>query len=256
MALIIEKDFSEVEVAECAVLYESIVKTHDKCAGSGMVKEGEGVADCDCEAIFKYVRSLIYSRLPRRFWGVPFASASKLFDQDKEQAKFDSLVTLFNRSCILMGLPGSGKTSALTLVGKAALWAGVNVLYLTADDLLGFVRKDSEHKIYLDRLAGSDIVLFDNLTRYNKSEWANGQIELNLRKIHDGGASLVIASAMTLDELRDSLSENLAVFLEKFDNRIIVNYTGKGDIKLNQYFEKPIIDEARKHYKESLSLSS
>lgn len=257
MALIVEKDFSEMEITECKLLYDSLVKSHEICNGTGLSHIGNGIADCDCEAVFKYLKSMIYSRLPRRFWAVDYDSRKDLFEDAKD---ISSIEKMFNEgkikdSFFVMGDAGRGKTAAMVLIGKIAIWNKLNVFYLTSEDLLDFIRKDSENKIYLDRLSGADIILFDNLTGYHKSEWATGQIEFNLRKFHDNGANIIISSPTVIEDLIDVLSMSLVNFLSRINKIIVVDYKGKGELRLNQFLEKPILLEARKYFRESLEVS-
>lgn len=250
MALIVEQHYSDVEIAECSRLYNVIVRGHDDCAGTGMRVVDSGVIDCECEAVYKYIKQLIYSRLPRRFWGVD--SWVHTVDVSEHSMFSKWLMPDVRGSCVLSG---TGKTSLMTLIGKAGIWQGQRVFYLTSENLLEYRRKDSENKIFLDRLAGADIVLLDNLTQYHKSEWATGQIEYCLRNLHDDGTHIIIASSHSLSELDRLTSQGLASFIEKLELELVIEYTGKGDLEVGSYLSHPILDEAAEHFQSRLFIA-
>lgn len=258
MTLIMERDFSDAEITECKMLRNTIVSSHEFCDGVGMVlhESEEGVEDCDCEAVYKYVKSLVYARLPKRYWTVAYNSKKYLLDTDADLKLFDKMLkeNLIGCSSVIFGEPGTGKTALLSLIGKIAIWLKKLVFYLTAEDLLDYVRKDIEHKVFVDRMAGADIILLDDVTKFNKSEWAIGQIEYNLRKFYDNGANLIVTSTLPIEAIEETYSKGLASIMRRLDKVLMVEWTGKGSVNHVDYMADPILAEARAYFKSTFIL--
>lgn len=252
--MITEKDFSDNELSEISKLYEQIVKQHDLCGGSGLsLVSGKEVSDCQCEAVFKYMKELIFSNLPKGYYGAQTEDLSNYFDNAKELKKFKD--ALFCDSGILVGLPGEGKTALLATIGKLAILERRFVVYITPENLLRIVRNED---ILVDRIYASEIVLFDSLEKYHRSAWADGQLEFILRNLSDKGKVIYITVSDSIKELEGSISSGLLDFIKcQIHNKFLIGYKKKkSSLKTDNYFEKGFVKEATENFTEVLEMVS
>lgn len=240
MAIIIEKDYSETEIADCRVLYDTLVRAHENCAGAGMIVSKGAVRDCDCELVYRFVRELIYARVPRRFWGIPWDDVALLrecLDTSQDMEVWEKLrADGYTESCMIYGLSGSGKTALLSRLAHEYIathrHTGI-VCYITADEIIEFSRKD-ELKIYLDRMSGANVVLIDELTKCSRTDWALMQLDGWLRKLYDNGAVLYITCSDDLDSIAKTCGVHLSSFVRKISQSVVVNYHGKSAFSVLQ----------------------
>lgn len=187
------KEYTKSEIVVIADLYQKIVKVHKDCDGDGaMLNDDDLAVDCDCVVAHRFIRELIFSRLPRRFWEVPLdIPFNKLLDDN---------LSLLGSGGAIHGMPSSGKTRFLTYLGKYFLTTNKSVVYFKMSDLENFVKNenDSDSIIYLERLYGSEIVLLDEVENfeYGKDFWVSKKIERVLDKVHDAGNSIYFTSSL------------------------------------------------------------
>ena len=256
MEFIIEKFFSESEVTECRHLYNKLVQTHELCQGSGMLLEGDQIRDCECEAVFKYVKQLIYSQIPRRYWFANFKKIDALLVTNEERKLIKDMIKKqkVSQSMLICGKSVSGKTSLLSIIGKIGIWFNQIVVYTTVEDFLDMLRKDSpEHKLYLDRIMGAQILLIDNTTLFKSTEWAQNQLEHYLKKFYDNGMQLIFALDKPSDQLESIFSDGLFQFINKIATVLVASYEGRQDLEIQDYMSSPLMDEAKKYFSAILS---
>jgi hypothetical protein len=245
--LISEKEYIDSEISEIAELHTQLVLDHKLCEGTGMSLEGNGVTDCVCVLIFKYLKELIYSNIPGGYWGISADSMLFYFDKVTEMKKFHNIQ--FKESCSIGSLQGDGKTAFLSMLGKQAIQKKHSVFFTTPEKILRIIRDED---ILVERLQGSEIILVDNIERYNRSKWADGQIEYFLRNLKDKGKILYLS----LSDIEIGLPDGLLSFLKnQIYNNFVISFKGKKkDLKVLDYFDKKFVAEIGPRFKEILEI--
>ncbi len=244
--MINERDYIDSEILEIGELHAELVERHKLCEGTGMSLEEKGVSDCVCELVFKYLKELIYSNIPRGYWGISVKDFSDYFGKGNEAREFKSVQ--FTESISVMGFQGAGKTAFLSLLGKLAIQEGKSVFYITPENLLKIIR---DEEILVERLKGSEIVLMDSVNRYNRSKWADGQVEYFLRSLNDAGKIICLTESEKGDQ-----SEGIVSFLQShIRNNFIISFNGKKKgLKITDYFNKELVVEAEIGFEEVLEI--
>lgn len=243
--MIIEKDFKDSEIFDIGVLHTELVKGHKDCAGSGLAfVDDNKVVDCECESVFNYLKELIYANIPKGFWGVPVNSAYDYgFFLDNNQ--------LPESSYHIVGVPGGGKTALMSLLGKLAIFKGKSVFYITAENILRLSRSDDS---LVDRMCGASIILIDALDKYNRSNWADGQIEYVLRNLADKGKIIYVATSALDEELKSEVGKGIYEFLGiHLSLQVGIEYTKKlKSLRVVDYFDKSFVKEAVENFQNVL----
>ncbi len=246
--MIIEKDFSDNEILEIHDLYKQIVEAHDHCDGTGLSYMENCVFDCMCESIFKYCKELLYSNIPRGYWEVNVKDLSSCLNKE-DYTEFQNI--MFTESAIFGGVPGSGKTAFLSVIGKLGIFEKKSICYITSENLIKILKKDN---ILVDRIYGAEIILFDGLEKYIRTTWADGQVEYLLRNLKDSGKILYITTSSSKDELLTSVSSGIYEFIDcQILNKFGIGYKkDKKSLRVSNYFEKGFAKEAVDHFREVL----
>ena len=58
--------YTQEEFKSLRLLREELIQKHKKCKGFGYTKNG----DCSCLKIFRYIKRLIFSNIPREYWAL------------------------------------------------------------------------------------------------------------------------------------------------------------------------------------------
>jgi hypothetical protein len=232
---IIERDYTQDEISSCGLLYNKIVRQHKACNGTGLVLDEDQVSLCDCENIYKYVQTLMYSNIPKGHWGV--ASNLNIYENKKHYKLVVDSLPDSN-----WGITGLGKTTALVSLAKLAISKGYNVFYLKAETLLKYIRNDeTAGSVYLERTYGADLILIDDLDKYTKSDWASNQLNLFISARVDAGQGIIISLSDVSDANKIKLTSS-----DKLLGWLRVNFNAKlfKKIKQSDYFQAPFLDEA------------
>ena len=195
--ILIEREFTGPELLVCTRLFEQIVKQHNDCDGKGIVLKGDQFDDCDCRRIYDFVKTLVWSRVPRLHWQTkPDENVySILFDGQPLCVTGDSL---------------QGKTRILSGIAIRAITKGSTVCYATANEIVTWKSiDDRDFEVWMDRILGSEVVLIDDLDRLEKNtSWSYDIIDLVLKKIIDSGKALMV-SVTDADQVRSDRIKNL-----------------------------------------------
>lgn len=241
-AAMVLNDYTSEEVVETELFRKVLIDSHKECGGSG-VRVGEGGAEhCKCYLAFRYVRELLFARIPKAMWGVPATFKQTVFDINGEKVSAGKLFTLDNS--VIFGDSVSGKTSLLVQIGKQHLLNGERVVYVTANELVNFLRASEDNAAFLSRMFGADVVLVDDLSKFNRTPWALNELELAIKRMADRGVLLHMALDEDPSALPKVFSKGLANRIQNFNWLVMSELEKVKDMKLKDYLGKNFVDEA------------
>lgn len=195
-----EPSFTESEITRLAGLYQQVVSQHEACHGVGVRVIGAGAAiECECNAVYRYFRRLVFARLPGNHWAADRLVSPELAPQ------------------LVVGTLQAGKTTRLVAAGIGAIWAGRRVHYVTAAEMIRF-KIESERlpdsALLQERMLAADVLLIDNLTAAPQTEWSATYLEGVVREQLDRGAFCIVGTeSVEKSSFWSSRIERLAVML-------------------------------------------
>lgn len=195
-----EPSFTESEITRLAGLHQQVVNQHDTCSGVGIRVNGDGAAvECECNAVYRYFRRLVFARLPGNHWAADRCVSPELGSQ------------------LVVGPLQAGKTTWMVGAGIGAIWAGHRVHYVTAAEMIRFkieAEKSPDAALLQERMLAADVLLIDNLTAAPQTEWSATYLEGVVREQLDRGAFCMVgAESVDKTSFWASRIERLAVIL-------------------------------------------
>jgi len=207
------------EIAErISRVKEELVLKHSRCGGTGYISSSDSsnvVYRCGCMIVFRYLKELIKSGIPQDYWNL------KLDDLEIE----DKLIkTIFKKyidnldraksrgiGFLLYGSNGTGKSSLMIEVGKAAIIKGHAVRYFTLSSYIdSLFRRDTERVEYYEQ---GDFLLIDELDK--KGGAVSKPIDEFLRRMFNLNKSLLLGTNWEETELASSLGESARSLLKR-----------------------------------------
>lgn len=237
-----EQEFTSEENDKCVNFYSEIVRQHKNCNGSGIrLGIGYEAVFCNCELVYKYVRSLLYARIPAAYWGLAIATLDSIFIEPVKSF----INELSSVSGFLKSAPNMGKTAGLSLLGKKAILEGCSVTYCKAIEFIDLQKKNDSYTIHessdilFGRLQSSELVLIDDIDRLDRL--TNSDILIRyIRERLDNGLGVFLSTTKQEDEL----STNIKEIITKLEFVIGVKFNTSLFKKLKHFNQEPMIGEA------------
>ncbi len=196
---------------------EEIVKKCDHCSGTGYKVDPTSGEDraCKCMVVFKYIKQLVVSRIPREYWNLTLEEL-RIGDVYKRLINlyiehFDSAIAK-GLGFLFMGPNGSGKTSLMAEIGKESLIRGSSVVYFTAEKYLSITQTQKDSSLLIDQISQSTFLLLDELDKaYFKegSVYGPKKLEDLFRQSFSSGKVIISATNMDEESLLDLFGDSL-----------------------------------------------
>lgn len=199
-----------------------MVGTCPDCVGEGYIPiEGEPgkVSRCDCMIVFKYVIELVNAGIPQDYWSLTIDALHvddghkamvKLFLENLQQAKDKGMGLVF------LGPNGTGKTSMMCEIGKAALAARYKVRYFTLSQYVTTFQKDN--LLLREYLESGDVLLIDELDKkYIKtgSEFVAKTVDDAFRSFLNNGKIIILCTNWDAESIGEVLGESTLSLLRR-----------------------------------------
>lgn len=235
--IIREKEYTSDEIELCSELYQEIVKRHKICNGLGINKKGDDIIDCECEYVYKYVKELVFARVPKGFWALSLVDVIS-----NELESF--IMTKVNCNSLISGVSNSGKTTLLCYLAKYFIQYYDRVVCLTGSSILDMLR--DKDRTLIDRVYSSKYVFIDDVDKFDKYGKNIDQVEIFLRKLYDKGIICIIVVADNVN-LRQNMGDAFHSSVSKFNSHAFALLDEISDVKsfkVLDYMNKDFIDES------------
>ena len=194
-------DIKEIEKLE-KIKNEIVSKCKVKCSGFGYEPGG-----CECFQLFKYIKELYYSKIPKDYWLLELNSLDVKNIYKRFAKKY--IINLDNvvengLGMILCGVKrGIGKTSILSIIGKKAIIKGFKVFYVIAQNIID--DRFTEEQDILDRIKECDLLLVDELDKVVMKTESNipKLLENLLRDLLPNKKPIILATNFTEEEVEE-----------------------------------------------------
>jgi DNA replication protein DnaC len=193
-----------------------------ECDGSGFVLDEHDMAHpCACRErrMSRAISLRMGSGIPKRFRGVSF-DRKPISDLDPDLLRHvraflrrldENLES--GRGLWFYGEVGTGKTSLIMLVSKAAIEAGHSVAIYSVPRLLAEIKEtydrdsgDSYMQLFR-RLCAVDLLHLDDLGAERPTEWVLEQLYSIVNERWQNQRSILVTTNLGLDELREQLGK-------------------------------------------------
>jgi len=163
---------------------------------------------CDCMVLFRYIKELIKANIPEGYWKLTLADlkvdvlAKRLataFVQNIDTAKRKGLGIVF------WGQNGTGKTSLMCEIGKAAIIHHYDVRYFTLSSYISalYAKEDAE----VESMEYGDFLLIDELDKFGGKSVKS--IDEFFRRMSNVGKSLILSTNWDKEELKAGFGESV-----------------------------------------------
>jgi DNA replication protein DnaC len=216
--------FTDNEEITLKKIKERTLKICKKCGGSGWQKDDnteDGIKECECRQVFRYLKELVYARIPREYWGLDIGTieVDKIvkLEVTRYLKNFSNAVEAGLGFCFL-GLNGVGKTTLLAEIGKVAVLKGLSTLYIVAQEYINYKYVSDSNSI--SRIEeGTDVLLLDELEKpYQKkeSDYVQVMTENLLRVLLPKNKVVCICTNWSKDELKKYFGDSVySIMLRK-----------------------------------------
>ncbi len=215
-------NYSTEDMTKLLAIKAKIVDSCTLCSGDGYLIEEKTGDDtpCTCMLIFKYIKELFISAIPRDYWTL---------ELDKLQIKdvykkvlhtyLDNFETALEKGLgfLFLGPNGSGKTALLAEIGKEAVIDGKVAFYLTTEKYLKAMRGEPDGELQ-SRLSNSNVVLLDEIDKaYFKegSSFGPKMVEGLVRDCFTNNTILCIATNMDEEGLTEVFGDSMLSMLHR-----------------------------------------
>lgn len=114
------------------------------------------------------------------------------------------------RGLFLYGIPGTGKTHLAAAIGNS-LKLSDYTRFVTAPELLLQIKKGfGKDEEYLDRLAGTQLLILDDLGSEKPTEWVQETLFVLIDRRYTQYRPTIVTSNFSLDEIKDRLGYRIA----------------------------------------------
>lgn len=244
-------------------LKQQIVNSHKPCEGSGYVVVGGVDRSCICMHVFRYVKELVYARIPVAYWTLDWREfeigASYVSSLQKYFEHFDNAVKQA-LGFLYLGRNGVGKTAMMCEIGKHAIINGHAVKYFTAQQYVtAMMTRKCERVVEFE---SAQIVLLDEIDKaYMKegSDFVVKTVEEFLRRSMSEGKIVIAASNSTEEELLAMFGESTVSMIKRHLKLVIVKGKDRSDklqdswddsLKMTyDYFHPSIVKRAKEKAK-------
>lgn len=252
---LINRIYTKSEVQKAGPLYTAIVSSHKECNGTGMSHDdiNDEITDCDCMKVFRYAKDLLFCNIPQRHWDIHVDETPKHFSETPLFKQTIESLQRFSQGLILLGLPETGKTRALSYISKRVLSLGMLPIYFRISDLESMLRfpDDHENLIMLERINSIDVILFDDIDKFErgKDDWAANRLERFISKLVDAGKCIFATATMpSIEDVENNVPKIGSLFAKAVVGSAILNIKNT-KIKQFDFLSKQMIDEANKNSK-------
>lgn len=252
--------YTDLEMKELLAIKKQIVSSCKKCDGYGYIEKAE-VEACTCMQLFKYVKDLFYSKIPKDYWLI---TQSNIKIKNKYKLFLEDYIKHLNNA-IQKGLGvvfsgpqrGIGKTSSACIIGKEAIQNGYDVFYVIAQNIIDD-RFSEEHQIE-ERIKQSDLLIIDELDKIIMKSESNipKQLENLLRIILPNKKSVIICTNFEEKEIEErfeitSLINRYMEFIpmvgKDFSKKLKRKWMDRLHDEEINYKNKILISEAENHH--------
>lgn len=238
-----------------------LVDVCEECSGIGYLEPdvpGEE-KPCRCMAVYQYVMELVIANIPQRYWTLEleelqvddlYIELASKYIQNIDRAKANGLGMIF------FGSNGTGKTSIMCELGKAAVISGYRTTYVTAQQFIDSKvgsKKNEDTLAVLDDCENSDVILLDEVDKmYMKSgsDYVLKTIEDFLRRTLSSNRIVIACTNHTQDEFSEMLGSSTVSMLKRHNQFVQVDGPDYSDEVQSEW--KSLLEGGFNYYSDAL----
>lgn len=214
--------YTITELKKLKKIKNIITSNCKKCNGTCTVKKHNDFYDCDCLKRFIWVKELVFSNIPKKYWNLEL---EKLNIDNKHIGFISNYISKlenaieYGLSIFFHGTNGTGKTSLMCELGKLFIINQLSTFYITVDQFINMsFLDDSETKILNERILNSDTLIIDEFEKAykkNGNTYLDNKLEKLIRHFNHENRILIIGSNIDKDEIKKQYNESIISLLQE-----------------------------------------